>query len=587
MKRLKEKIKLSKEEKKENKLESKLRSPWTRFYKDVPKHLNYPDMMMWELIDDASKMYPNYVALEYFGQEITYSKLVSMIHEAARALRALGVSENDVVTICAPNMPQSIVMFYAINMVGAVANMIHPLSAENEILNYLTISNSTFVFSIDVACDKLLNIIDKTRVKKIVVMTANGSMPMFMSVMYWLVQGRKTKVPFDKSNIMSWRDFIDFGYMFNDEYIVKRSKYDPAVILYSGGTTGKPKGILLSNNNFNALAIQSHLMADPSKAGDSVLSIMPIFHGFGLGVCIHTPLICGMRCILIPQFNYKRFGNLIKKHRPNFIVGVPTLYEGLLKNKDIKGNDMSSVTCVVSGGDMMQPELKRKIDRFLEEHGSTAKVRIGYGLTEGSAASCLTPSSEYRDGTIGIPFPDTYYKIVKIGTHDELPYGEDGEICIHGPSVMMGYLNDVKETMQTLREHNDGLLWLHTGDIGAMDEDGFVYFKQRLKRIIISSGYNIYPTYIENVISSHPDVLTCTVIGVDHPYKVQVAKAYIVLKDGVNPTEKIKNEIKELCKKNLAKYSLPSEYEFRDSLPRTLVGKVAFKELADENKNVN
>ena len=223
MKKLKEKIKISKEEKKENKLESKLKSPWTRFYKDVPKHLNYPDMMMWELIDDASKMYPNYVALEYFGQEITYSKLVSMIHEAARALKALGVSENDVVTICAPNMPQSIVMFYAINMVGAVANMIHPLSAENEILNYLTISNSTFVFSIDIACDKLLNIIDKTRVKKIVVMTANGNMPIFMSAMYWLVQGRKTKVPFDKSNIMSWRDFIDFGYMFNDEYIVKRS----------------------------------------------------------------------------------------------------------------------------------------------------------------------------------------------------------------------------------------------------------------------------------------------------------------------------------------------------------------------------
>ena len=366
---MKEKIKLTKEEKKEDKLEKKLKNPWIKFYNDVPAHINYPDMMMWELVEDAAKMYPNYIAIEYFGQEITYSKFVSMIHEAARALKAQGIGENDVVTICAPNMPQSIVMFYAINMVGAVANMIHPLSAENEILNYLTMSNSTFIFSIDIACDKLLNIVDKTKIKKIVVMTVNGNMPIITSALYWLVQGRKNKVPFDRDNIMSWKDFIDFGYMFNDEYLTKRSKYDPAVILYSGGTTGKPKGILLSNNNFNALAIQSHLMADPSKAGDSVLSIMPIFHGFGLGVCIHTPLICGMKCILIPQFNYKKFGNLIKKHKPNFIVGVPTLFEGLLKNKDIKKNDLACLTCVVSGGDMMQPELKRKIDRFLEEHG--------------------------------------------------------------------------------------------------------------------------------------------------------------------------------------------------------------------------
>jgi len=575
---------IEKELKKQIKLERKLKAPWTRFYGDVPAHINYPDMMMWELVDDAAKMYPNYVALEYFGVEITYSKMMDLIHEAARSLKALGVTKDDVVTICAPNMPQSVVLFYAINMVGAIANMIHPLSAEKEIEKYLSISGSTYIFAIDISCDKILNILHNTKLKKIVVMTANDKMPKMMSAVYWLVSGRKTKIDYDRDNILSYRDFIDFGYMFEDEYMCKRSVYDPAVILYSGGTTGKPKGILLSNNNFNSLGIQSHLMADPSKAGDSVLSIMPIFHGFGLGVCIHTPLICGMKCILLPQFNYKKFGNLIKKYKPNFIAGVPTLFEGLLKNKDIKKNDMASVTCVVSGGDLMSGELKNRIDKFMFDHGSNAKVRVGYGLTEGCAASCLTPTNEYRDGSIGIPFPDTYYKIVKIGTHDEVEPGEDGEICIHGPSVMMGYVNDVSETMQTLRVHEDGLLWLHTGDIASMDADGFVYFKQRLKRLIISSGYNVYPSYIENVICMHPSVLTCTVIGIDHPYKVQVAKAYIVLKEGIKPSSKIESEIKDLCKKNLAKYSLPAEYEFRDSLPKTLVGKVAYRDLEQENK---
>ena len=239
---------------------------------------------------------------------------------------------------------------------------------------------------------------------------------------------------------------------------------------------------------------------------------------------------------------------------------------------------------MVSGGDFLTVKLKNEIDKFLHEHGSKAEVRPGYGLTESSAATCLSPTGRYREGTIGIPFPDTYFKIVKIGTHDEAEYNTDGEICISGPTVMMGYVNNEKETIQTLRVHDDGILWLHTGDIGSMDEDGYIYFKQRLKRMIVSSGYNIYPSQIEKIISEHEDVLTCTVIGIDHPYKVQVAKAYIVLKDGIEPTKEVKESIKEYCERNIAKYALPYEYEYRSSLPTTLVGKVAYRELEKENK---
>ena len=347
---------------------------------------------------------------------------------------------------------------------------------------------------------------------------------------------------------------------------------------------GTPKGIMLSNLNINALALEAHEMIEQTIPGNSVLSVLPIFHGFGLAVSIHTPLLCGMKCILLPKFNAKKFGNIIKTTRPNFLVGVPTLYEALLKQK-LKKNDLNCIEAVISGGDILTGELKRKIDSYLEEHGSSARVRPGYGLTEATAATCLTNEFEAGvDGIIGIPFPDTYFKIVKIGTFDQAKYEEDGEICISGPTVMLGYLNNDKETNNTLRIHDDKRIWLHTGDVGSMNEKGEIIFKQRIKRIIVSSGYNIYPSYIENIICSHKDVLTCTVIGVAHPYKGQVAKAYIVLKSGVKESSRIKKEIMEICNKNISKYALPTEYEFRDKLPTTSVGKVSFRELEDENK---
>ena len=380
---------------------------------------------------------------------------------------------------------------------------------------------------------------------------------------------------------MTYREFLNYGYGYDGEIMSLRRPEDLALIIYSGGTSGAPKGIMLSNLNFNALALQSHLMCDPSKEGDSVLAILPIFHGFGLGVCIHTPLCCGMKLILVPDFSPKNMVKTIKKHKPNFICAVPSLYETLAKSSRLKKNDLECIKCAVCGGDFMSASLKELVDNCLKEHGSEAEVRIGYGLSEASAATCLTPSGAYKAGSIGIPFPDTDYKIVRIGTHTKAKPNEDGEICISGPTVMMGYLNNKTETLQTLRIHDDGKVWLHTGDIGCMDEDGYVFFKQRLKRVIISNGYNLYPTYIEEIINAHPSVLTSTVVGIPHPKKVQVAKAYIVLKEGVEPSKALLKEIKNYLAENLSSYSLPSEYEFRDSLPKTLVGKVAYTKLEE------
>ena len=290
-----------------------------------------------------------------------------------------------------------------------------------------------------------------------------------------------------------------------------------------------------------------------------------------------------MGCILIPAFSHKQFADIIKKNEPNFIVGVPTLFEALINTK-LKHDDLKSVTAVICGGDALNQTLRDKVNDYLQDHGSDAKIRVGYGLTEGSGAVCLSPENAFADGIIGVPLPDTYLKVVKNDTFKELPVGEEGEMCISGPLVMMGYLGDDAETAQALRVHPDGKLWLHTGDIGYIGKDGFFYFAQRLKRIIISSGYNIYPTHLESVINSHEGVLTSTVIGIDHHYKGQVPKAFIVLKPGYKAGKKIEREIRELLERNVPIYALPVAYEFRDRLPQTKIGKVAFKKLEEEEK---
>ena len=561
-------------------LKQNLNRPWIKFYKEgVSPNLEYSASSMVGYLLDAVARFPEYIAYEYYGNSVTYRDFYEQIRKCAASLKQQGVKEGEKVAICMPNTPSAIIMFYATNMVGAVASMIHPLSAQNEIELYLNQSESAYLFVLDLVYEKVRNILDNTSVRKVFIGSVSDNLKPIKKLLYKYKSRGTRPVIESTEDIMTYRELLNYGYGYDKEVLVLRKPEDPAVIIYSGGTSGDPKGIMLSNLNFNALALQSHLMCDPSKEGDSVLAILPIFHGFGLGVCIHTPLCCGMKLILVPDFSPKNMVKTIKKHKPNFICCVPSLYETLAKSSRLRKNDLECVKCAVCGGDFMSATLKNMVDKCLRDHGSDAEVRIGYGLSEASAATCLTPSGGYKPGSIGVPFPDTYYKIVKIGTHETAGFNEDGEICISGPTVMMGYINNEEETMQTLRVHEDGRLWLHTGDIGCMDEDGYVFFKQRLKRVIISNGYNLYPSYIEEVINAYPDVLTSTVIGIPHPKKVQGAKAYIVLKEGIKPSKDVLKKIKNHLAQNLSAYSIPSEYEFRDSLPKTLVGKVAYTKL--------
>ena len=564
--------------------------PWYAFYDGVRPHLNYPEGSVYDLLEASAAKYENNISHEYYGTKCTYKEFLKKIEQCAKALTAYGVRSGECVSICMPNTPEAVIFFYAVNKIGAVANMIHPLSSAEEMKYYFTVSESVFLLAADFTQKKIASVWKETRLKKCVLVSVAESMSPAMKLGYYLTKGKNVRVTYSE-NMVSWKDFYfqkggaakakageEAGRAANTTPVAERT----AVVLYSGGTTGHPKGIELTNYNFNALAMQSFEACRCLAPKDKVLSIMPIFHGFGLGICIHTVQYFGGTSILLPQFQAKTFDKLLKKYRPNVIAGVPTLYEAMLKNKNLEGFSLSFLKCVISGGDSLSVSLKQKVDTFLQEHGATIQIREGYGLTECVTGSCLTPMNTYREGSIGIPYPDTYYKIVKTGTEEEVPAGEEGEIIISGPTVMKGYLKSPEETAKVLRRHDDGRIWLYTGDYGSMDEDGFVYFKQRIKRVIISSGYNIYPQYIENIIDSHEDVLYSCVIGIPHAYKGQVAKAFVVLKNGEPGDEEKKEEVRTYCQERLAKYSWPYAYEFRKELPKTLVGKIAYRQLEEE-----
>ncbi len=554
---------------------------------DLPAtHLEYPKVMIHELLEESAKKYPNHTAVEYFGKGISYKEFYKKVEISAKALKKLDIKKGDRITICMPNTPEALIFFYSINMIGASASMIHPLSSVNEIEYYLEVANSKYVLTVDMFADKVVEAARKIDAKKVIIANINTSMRTYMKValnIYNFVNNKinkkDTTLPTGE-DILTWDEFFEMGKYENTKFKYKGDCNEEAVILYSGGTTGKPKGIRLSNMNFNALGMQCY-NATGAAPGDSVLVVMPIFHGFGLGVSIHTLLISGMNCVLVPQFKATEFVRLIKKYKPVFLAGVPTMYEALSEQKE-NSNYLACVKNCICGGDLLTPSLKDKINQYLAEHGSTAQVRVGYGLSEATAACILTPNRYYQENGIGLPLPDNEVKIIKPGTTKELKANKIGEICVSGPTIMLGYLNEVEENKDTLKVHEDGKTWLHTGDLGYKDEKGYIFFKSRLKRMIVTSGYNVYPSYMEKIIVSHPAVKNCVVVGIPHPYKKQVPVACIVLEDNYEGNSNMTESIKTYCEESIAKYSMPYRYHYIKSVPKTLLGKINYKKLEEE-----
>ena len=556
--------------------------PWLEYYSREERKIKFTSKSIYNFMKDSVGDDLGYFALNYFENRITYSDFFKNIDICAKALREYGIKVGDIVTICMPNMPEAIYIFYACNKIGAVADIIHPLSSPEQIKFYLNESKSSFLFLVDFNYEKVSDIIDDTVVHKVVLVSPSVSMPKMLSIGYRLTRGAKILKPEkNEEKYLNWKSFYQVGLTSKYDFNAKVKSNDLALILHSGGTTGSPKGIMISNYSFNAIAQQGAVNVIDVRPKDKIVTILPIFHGFGLGICVHTPLCLQVETILMPEYDAGRFYKIWKKDKPHVILGVPTLWEGMMSNKKFKNVDMSQLKYIISGGDYLRIPQEMKINKFLHQHGAKVNILKGYGMTESVAATCYTFPGTNEPGSIGIPMVGNTYKICDPETMEELPIGEEGEICVNGPTLMMGYLNNPKETSNIIRRHKDGRKWLHTGDIGYIAPNGIVYYTQRLKRMIVVSGFNVYPANIEDVISKHEAIDKVCVIGIPHPYKMHVPKAIMVLKSGYDEKNVI-NELKELCKKELSVYAQPKEFEFRKNLPKTLYNKIDYKSLEKE-----
>lgn len=546
--------------------------PWLKFYKNVPETIDYPRVTMYEALMQTVEKNPDRIAYDFFDYTSTYRQFAADIDKCTDALASLGLTKDDRITISMPTSPQGVICFYAANKLGVVASMIHPLSTPAEIAYYLNVSKSRVALTLDLFHDSFKNLPEKTPLELLIL----------TEIFDQLTQGEpmaEKPAPTAGPAVKWWKDLMTAPHpqapkadMHTDEM---------AVILYSGGTTGFPKGIMLSNYNFisEGLMVANWGGGEFMEENSSILAILPIFHGFGLGVCCNAAFMGGGKSILVPQFTPEIVADLIRKKRPSIIVGVPTLYDALSKNEIFQTTDLSCLKNTSSGADSLPRTVKDRFEEIVTRQQGSVQLVEGYGLTEAVTAIMSTPVDGYREGSVGIPFPDMLAKVVAIGTTEEVPIGQEGELCVSGPAVMMGYLEQPEETARVLQTHADGRIWLHTGDIFTRDADGYFFYKLRLKRMIKSSGMNVYPVQVESVLDKHPDVAAVCVIGVPDEAQVEKVKAFVVLRDPAKASAEMEKALIGYCRDNLIKWSCPREVEFTDKLPLTKVGKIAYTEL--------
>ncbi len=550
--------------------------PWLRFYGRVPESLDYPEITLSQALERSVARVPNAVAWSFLGRESTYRELGGAVSRCAAALAAEGLGPGDRLLISMPTTPQGVIAFYAANRLGAVPALIHPLSMAPEITHFLDVTGARMALVLDAFFGAMAAATPRKPLAKIVVASIPDYLPPLKALGFRLTKGRKIPpLPADP-RIRRWKAMMAAAPAEGPRGAATTN--DPAAILFSGGTTALPKGIVLTHRNFIAEGMQAAAWCGMGEK-DSVLAVLPIFHGFGLGVCVNAAFMAGGKSILVPQFSAEVVATLLKREKPNVLVGVPTLFDALAKDPSLERSDLSCLTACFCGADTLPRAVKERFEDLVRRHGGQVKLLEGYGLTEAVTGIMAMPFDEYREGSIGIPFPDMLAKIVRPGTADELPPGEEGEICLSGPAVMPGYLDDPEATAQALKTHSDGRTWLHTGDLGRRDADGFFYFGVRLKRMIKSSGFNVYPAQVEAVLREHPAVRDACVIGVPDPQQVERVKACIVLRDPGRADAELGEALIAHCRERLIKWSCPREVEFVATLPLTKVGKVDYREL--------
>jgi long-chain acyl-CoA synthetase len=553
---------------------------WVRFYGTVPAHLDYPEVTLYESVARTAQRVPDAVAWDFFDTTSTYRELLADIDHFADALAAVGLERGERIVIAMPTSPQGVIAFYAANKLGAVSALIHPLSTASEIEGYLNASRARIALTLDAFYDPFALARPRVPLEIVILARMPDYLPPLKKLGFWLTQGRKIRPVQADAWVRWWADLMAAAHP--PAAPVSMSTRDPAAVLFSGGTTGAPKGIVLSSRNFITQGMQAAAWCGVGEV-DSMLAIIPIFHGFGLGVCVNALFMAGGKSILVPRFDARLVAKLLRRKRPTLLVGVPTLYEALLREPAFAKVDLSCLRAAFSGADTLPRPVKEGFERRVSEQGGDVKLLEGYGLTEAVTAIMGMPLMHYREGSIGVPFPDMSAKVCRVGTIDEAPAGEEGEICVSGPAVMLGYLDDPCATAEALRRHADGRTWLHTGDLGKMDADGFFYYTARLKRMIKSSGFNVYPAEVERTLYQDPLVAEACVVGVPDAVQIERVKAYVVLSDPAQAGPEAEAKLIEHCRERLIKWSCPREIEFRAELPKTRLGKVDYRALIDEH----
>lgn len=526
----------------------------------------------------------------YYNNTISWTQAQTMVDECAAAMLANGVQKGDRVIICAPNMPQCICAVYAVNKIGAIASMLHPLSVASEAQYCKNLVGAKFAFCFDVSEKAFAGMEDLILVKcKTATYFPKTPYGFIANMLYKKKIKGKTAPAKGVKKLIEWNDFLKEGRKYLKENTVTPAD-DPqatAATMMTGGTTGNPKAVMLNSYAINSLSYQLvdvvdttiKMDIDPDK--DAMLTALPVFHGFGFALCMNVSMCVGMPQSLFPQFDAKMCSDAIKKYHINYIFGVPDFFEKVYKAGYLKGVDMSTMKLIGSGGDVVPYSLTEKMDRLLKENGSKFHFATGYGLTECVTVCTFTDMKrEAPQGCIGLPCYNIETMTVKPGTTQEVT-GEDGELCVYGPTLMQGYWNDPEETAKVLVKHDDGKVWLHTGDMCYITpETGDIYYRQRLKRVYKIAGYLVYPSFIEESYRAMAEIYDCCAIGVGEEGKTTLKLFVVKNKNFKNDDEEeLTNKIIEFGKQNLSKWSVPKQVEYIDELPRTKIGKVDFKVL--------
>lgn len=549
---------------------------WVKHYPEgVPAHIDIPDIPLFEFLENAARKYPSKEAIIFMGLKMTYAQLKDSVDRLATAMHAMGVGKGDRVAIMLPNCPQAVISYYAVIRLGAVAVMTNPLYMERELSHQLRDSGAETIIFLDSLHTKVLKVAPDTQLKNLVVTGIQDYLPFPLNFLYPIKarkQGQNMEVPSDRG-ILKFKELLKKNPP-SPPPVEIDTENDLVLLQYTGGTTGLSKGAMLTHKNLvsNVLQVKAWL-TDCQEAGERMLGVLPFFHVFGMTVAMNFTINTCSTMILLPRFEIETVLKQINKYKPTLFPGAPTMYVAVISHPEVKKYDISSIKACISGAAPLPVEVQEKFEAM-----TGGKLVEGYGLTESSPVThCNSIYGKRVAGSIGQPLPNTDIKIVdtELGT-EEMPLGEVGELCVKGPQVMKGYWNMPEETARTLR---DG--WLYTGDMARMDEEGFTYIVDRKKDMVIAGGYNIYPREVEEVLYEHPKIKEAVVAGVPDAYRGETLKAYCVLKEGETATEK---EIIDFCKQNLARYKVPKLIEFRDELPKTMVGKILRRVLVEEEK---